>query len=48
MIKADKLQAVDVYPEVGWDPMTMSVDPECAVSRARRGSCATATRSRSG
>jgi nitrous-oxide reductase len=28
IIKADKLNAFEVYPEVGWNPETMSVDPE--------------------
>jgi nitrous-oxide reductase len=27
IIKADKLHAWEVYPEVGWNPETMSVDP---------------------
>lgn len=27
IIKADKLQPWEVYPEVGWDPHTQSVDP---------------------
>lgn len=27
IIKADKLQPWDVYPEVGWNPITQSVDP---------------------
>ena len=27
MIKADKLAPLEVYPEIGWDPHTMSVDP---------------------
>jgi nitrous-oxide reductase len=27
IIKADKLKAFEVYPEVGWNPETMSVDP---------------------
>ena len=27
MIKADKLQPWEVYPEVGWDPQTQSVSP---------------------
>jgi nitrous-oxide reductase len=30
MIKADKLKPWIVYPEVGFNPMTMSVDPEAA------------------
>jgi nitrous-oxide reductase len=28
IIKADKLSPLEVYPEVGWDPGTMSVDPD--------------------
>jgi len=32
MIKADKLDPYLVYPEVGWDPGTMSVDPDAAKS----------------
>lgn len=28
MIKADKLKPWDVYPEVGWDPHTQSVNPK--------------------
>ncbi len=28
IIKADKLNPYTVYPEVGWDPGTMSVDPD--------------------
>jgi nitrous-oxide reductase len=27
MIKADKLHPFEVYPEIGWNPETMSVDP---------------------
>lgn len=27
IIKADKIKAWDVYPEVGWDPHTQAVDP---------------------
>jgi nitrous-oxide reductase len=27
IIKADKLKAFEVYPEIGWNPETMSVDP---------------------
>jgi nitrous-oxide reductase len=27
IIKADKLKAFEVYPEVGWNPETMSLDP---------------------
>lgn len=32
IIKADKLQAWQVYPEVGWNPETMSVDPNAIAS----------------
>lgn len=32
MIKADKLKAWQVYPEVGFSPLTMSVDPKAATS----------------
>ncbi|MCP4960432.1 MAG: Sec-dependent nitrous-oxide reductase [Actinomycetia bacterium] len=28
IIKADKLDPWDVYPEVGWDPVAMAVDPD--------------------
>ncbi len=31
IIKADKLDPFEIYPEVGWDPTTMSVDPEAPV-----------------
>ncbi len=34
MIKADKLSPFEVYPEIGWDPATMSVDPDAAKSEA--------------
>ncbi len=34
MIKADKLKALEVYPEVGWNPDTWSVDPN-AVTDAK-------------
>ena len=27
IVKADKLSPFEVYPEIGWDPATMSVDP---------------------
>ncbi|MCI0393762.1 MAG: Sec-dependent nitrous-oxide reductase [Chloroflexi bacterium] len=30
IIKADKLQAWEVYPEIGWDPHSQSVDPTAA------------------
>ena len=32
IIKADKLKAFEVYPEVGWNPETMSVDPNAITS----------------
>jgi len=31
IIKADKLQAWEVYPEIGWDPHTGAVDPNAAL-----------------
>ncbi|MCB0026566.1 MAG: hypothetical protein KDE28_01580, partial [Anaerolineales bacterium] len=31
IIKADKLQPWEVYPEVGWNPHTNSVDPNAVV-----------------
>ena len=34
IIKADKLQPFTVYPEVGWNPDTMSVDPNAITSEA--------------
>ncbi len=36
MIKADKLEPFEVYPEIGWDPATMSVDPNAPVSGNER------------
>ncbi len=30
IIKADKLKPFEVYPEIGWNPDTMSVDPNAA------------------
>lgn len=36
IIKADKLHAWDVYPEVGWNPFTQSVDPN-AVTQGTEG-----------
>jgi nitrous-oxide reductase len=36
MIKADKLTPWEVYPEIGWDPLTMSVDPNAPVSGNER------------
>ncbi len=32
IIKADKLKAWQVYPEIGWNPETMSVDPSAITS----------------
>jgi nitrous-oxide reductase len=36
IIKADKLHAWEVYPEVGWNPITQSVDPN-AVTQGTEG-----------
>ncbi len=36
IIKADKLKPFEVYPEVGWDPETMSVDPNAPVAGNER------------
>ena len=36
IIKADKLHAWEVYPEVGWNPTTQSVDPN-AVTQGTEG-----------
>lgn len=36
IIRADKLQAWEVYPEVGWNPLTQSVDPN-AVAQGTEG-----------
>jgi len=36
IIKADKLNQWSVYPEIGWNPETMSVDPNAAVSGNER------------
>jgi nitrous-oxide reductase len=32
IIKADKLKAFEIYPEIGWNPETMSVDPNAITS----------------
>lgn len=32
IIKADKLKPYEVYPEIGWNPETMSVDPNAITS----------------
>jgi nitrous-oxide reductase len=34
IIKADKLQPFEVYPEVGWNPETMQVDPNAITDAA--------------
>jgi nitrous-oxide reductase len=34
IIKADKLKPFEVYPELGWNPETMSVDPNAVTSEA--------------
>jgi nitrous-oxide reductase len=36
IIKADKLKPFEVYPEVGWDPETMAVDPNAPVAGNER------------
>jgi len=36
IIKADKLDAWEVYPEVGWDPHQQAVDPNAPVSGQER------------
>ena len=36
MIKADKLKPWTVYPEVGWDPHTQSLDPMAPKARMER------------
>jgi nitrous-oxide reductase len=36
IIKADKLAPFEVYPEIGWDPGTMSVDPDAPVAGNER------------
>ncbi len=36
MIKADKLAPFEVYPEIGWDPHEMAVDPNAPVSGNER------------
>ena len=36
MIKADKLSPFEVYPEIGYDPVTMAVDPDAPVSGNER------------
>ena len=36
IIKADKLNVFETYPEIGWDPETMSVDPNAPVAGNER------------
>ena len=36
IIKADKLKSFEIYPEIGWDPATMSVDPDAPVAGNER------------
>jgi nitrous-oxide reductase len=36
IIKADKLAPFEVYPEIGWNPETMSVDPNAPVAGNER------------
>jgi nitrous-oxide reductase len=36
IIKADKLNAWEVYPEIGWDPHTQAVDPNAAMPGEER------------
>ena len=36
MIKADKLDPMTVYPEIGWDPHEMAVDPNAPVAGDER------------
>ena len=33
IIRADKLSPYEVYPEIGWDPLTMSVDPNAITTQ---------------
>ena len=35
IIKADKLKPFEVYPEIGWNPETMSVDPNAVTEPAQ-------------
>jgi nitrous-oxide reductase len=35
IIKADKLKPFEVYPEIGWNPETMSVDPNAITDAAQ-------------
>ena len=46
IIKADKIEAWEVYPEVGWDPHTQAVNPD-ARCRAKSASSARAMKSTS-
>ncbi len=34
IIKADKLEPWEVYPEIGWDPEAMAVDPDAPKAEA--------------
>ncbi len=36
IIKADKLNSFETYPEIGWDPATMQVDPNAPVAGNER------------
>ncbi len=36
IIKADKLKALEAYPEIGWDSQTMAVDPNAPKGGAER------------
>ncbi len=36
IIKADKLQPWEIYPEIGWNPETQSVDPDAAMPGEER------------
>ena len=36
IIKADKIEAWEVYPEVGWNPHTQSVDPDAPMQGEER------------
>ena len=47
MIKADKIKAWDVYPEVGWDPIDPGTCHKSPPRSVKKRSCAMATRSKS-
>jgi nitrous-oxide reductase len=36
VIKADKLSPWEIYPEIGWDPLTQAVDPNAALPGQER------------